>query len=427
MATLNPLVIATQGKGVLGMLRRGEVIRQRYGLTPKRMQAQLSHFVSVLQEFACGATFPITTMTLARNRTVVATYQAQQIEFAAHGYFHKDQTKLSFAEKLKQFQAARQVFEECGIHCNGFRSPYLRTDSETLAALKQAGFDYDSSQALEWEVPGELQTPEYRRVLKFYGAVSAEVYPALPRWVNDLVHIPYCVPDDEAFVDRFHASVERMTELWLSVLKRTYARGQVFTVALHPERISLCEQALVRVLQEARRLPSRIWMTQLYRISDWWKARSQSEIRSTQEANGEMSVTASGPPGLTLLARGVQVTSPAGRWDESYLRAEGSHVRFRATRRPFIGVSAHSPTYLTEFLRQQGFIVEPAENGSSHSFYVDRSHFAYEDEQPLLDEIEQSEFPLVRLGRWPEGARSALCVTGDIDALTLWDYALRLF
>ena len=37
---------------------------------------------------------------------------------------------------------------------------------------------------------------------------------------------------------------------------------------------------------------------------------------------------------------------------------------------------------------------------------------------PLLTQIEQADFPLVRFGRWPNGARSAFNVTGDIDALT---------
>jgi hypothetical protein len=39
--------------------------------------------------------------------------------------------------------------------------------------------------------------------------------------------------------------------------------------------------------------------------------------------------------------------------------------------------------------------------------------------------IEESKRPLVRLGTWPDGARSALAVTGDIDALTIWDFAAR--
>ena len=60
-----------------------------------------------------------------------------------------------------------------------------------------------------------------------------------------------------------------------------------------------------------------------------------------------------------------------------------------------------------------------------YSYYLDRATFTAEDQRPLLAEIEGADKPLVRLGRWPNGARSALAVTGDIDALTLWDYGLR--
>jgi len=34
--------------------------------------------------------------------------------------------------------------------------------------------------------------------------------------------------------------------------------------------------------------------------------------------------------------------------------------------------------------------------------------------------------PLVRFGVWPHGNRSALSITGDIDALTIWDFLNRL-
>ena len=424
---MNPIAIATKGKGVLGMLKRAETIRKKYGLTPKLMERTLAHFVSLLDEFECGATFPITTTTLARSPGVVEKFQSRNIEFAAHGYYHTDQTALSFNQQLDQFVAARRLFAERGIRCYGFRSPYLRSNPQMLAAIKQAGFVYDSSQALAWDVPDEIETHEYRRVLDFYGAVSAQVYPALPRWDNDLVRIPYCLPDDEAFVDRFQTSAPRMIELWMSILNSTVARGEVFTVALHPERILPCQQALVSVLRQARKLQPQVWMTQLYQIAEWWKARARAEVRVSPEGLDETCVTVDGPAGVTLLARHVEVTSPARSWDATYLQAEGPALTFRAPRRPFIGVCPASPAYLTSFLRQQGYIVEPAEDGANHTFYLDRAHFAYEDELPLLVEIEQGDFPLVRLGRWPNGARSALCVTGDIDALTIWDYALRVF
>jgi hypothetical protein len=53
--------------------------------------------------------------------------------------------------------------------------------------------------------------------------------------------------------------------------------------------------------------------------------------------------------------------------------------------------------------------------------------FAAGDELGLLSDLERGTVPLVRLGRWPNGAGSALCLTGDLDALTIWDYALRAF
>jgi hypothetical protein len=57
---------------------------------------------------------------------------------------------------------------------------------------------------------------------------------------------------------------------------------------------------------------------------------------------------------------------------------------------------------------------------------LDQAQFAAEDKCLLLAQIEETDSPLVRLGRWPDGAQSALAVTGDIDALTLWDYGLRM-
>jgi hypothetical protein len=45
----------------------------------------------------------------------------------------------------------------------------------------------------------------------------------------------------------------------------------------------------------------------------------------------------------------------------------------------------------------------------------------------LVQYIEASDSPLLRFGRWPDGAASAISITGDLDALTLQDYAARLW
>jgi hypothetical protein len=57
---------------------------------------------------------------------------------------------------------------------------------------------------------------------------------------------------------------------------------------------------------------------------------------------------------------------------------------------------------------------------------ITRPNTGQVNEVQLIEVIESSPSPLVRYGRWPYGSKSALCISGDLDALTLFDYASRL-
>jgi peptidoglycan/xylan/chitin deacetylase (PgdA/CDA1 family) len=390
------------------------------------MDAVVAHFTNILTQFDCGATFPVTGAALARNPGVVEKYQKQNIELAVHGYHHVDHIRLPLDQQLAAFAKARRLFDERGVACHGFRSPYLRWSADTVAAVKEAGYLYDSSQVVAWETGhGEAHAEAYRRVLDFYGALAAADYPALPRWENGLVRIPYCLPDDEAIVDRLRfQTVEQMGEPWQAILAETYRLGELFTLGLHPERVALCEAALVRTLQKARQLSPGVWIARLDEIARWWIARAEATVSIAADGD-ELGVTIDGPSGVTILARGVDTVTPTAAWDGVYRLVHGTYLKLRADRRPFIGVSASSSPRLAGFLRQQGYIVEQADSSHHHTLYLDRPTFDHKDERPLLAEVERGAQPLVRLGRWPGGARSALCVTGDIDALTIWDYGLR--
>jgi len=61
-------------------------------------------------------------------------------------------------------------------------------------------------------------------------------------------------------------------------------------------------------------------------------------------------------------------------------------------------------------------------SANAQSFYTtfERASFGPEDERPLLAEVDQGDWPVVRLSRWPGGAQCALAITGDVDAFTLW-------
>jgi hypothetical protein len=423
---VGPISTAVKGKGTCVLLERARAIVGRYGLTSAKMEHALSLFANTLQQFECKATFPVTAVALARHSAITERYQAQGIEFAVHGLVHVDHTQLSLNDQRAHFRHARQIFERAGIHVTGFRCPYLRWNADTLTALSECGFTYDSSQALTWDVAGDFETDAYRHVLAFYGAQAAADCPSLPRLTDDVVRIPYCLPDDEALVERLQLTDSgAMTEIWLEMLHRIHDAGELFTLGLHPERIVPCQEALRAVLKRARSFSPAVWIARLDELATWWQALGEATFEVTQEVDGRSQLALKAPPEATVLIRAIEVEAPTQPWAHDYQRVPTNSFSFRGNRRPFIGLAPDSSPALRSFLRQQGYLVEIGADAQSYPFYIHRTGFTPHDERSLLAEIEKGDWPLVRLARWPGGAQSALCVTGDIDAFTLWDYGLR--
>lgn len=423
---MNPVSVALRGKGPFNLARRATNIIGSYGVTPAKMGRALTHFLAILNEFGCCASFPITAAVLERNPRVISKYQERGIEFAIHGYRHIDHCLLSQTEQLAQLEMAMQVFRKAGIQARGFRGPYLHANSDTLLALQNHGLAYDSSQSLWWDVLDGQETSAYRHVLGFYGALSATNYPSLPSLKGGVTCIPYSLPDDEALTNRLSLKMpEQMKALWLAVLHRSYDLGELFTLGLHPERTSLCQKALEAVLAEAQRFDPPVWIARLDEIANWWRARSEASVELAETENGRLRIAVMGPPGTTVLARGVQVEAPTRPWADDYQQVQATTFTIQGHLRPFIGLSPGASSNLYSFVRQQGYIVERGSRADCYAFYLDQARFNSEDQRPLLSQIEESDSPLLRFGRWPNGAHSALAITGDIDALTLWDYGLR--
>jgi peptidoglycan/xylan/chitin deacetylase (PgdA/CDA1 family) len=422
----NPLARAAKAKGGLALIKRIRTIGRRYGLTPVRMDQALARFAQVLRQFNCGVTLPITAIALERYGKIIERYRGQGVEFAVHGYLHVDYSQLLLAEQTAHLVQARRAFSRRGIPCAGFRCPYLRWNQDTLQALIQQGFSYDSSQALAWDVVDGSATDAYQRALEFYGARSASEYPALPRLEGNLVRIPYCLPDDEGIVERLVlSSLDEGGALWRTMLQHTYEMGELFTLGLHPERIAQCQASLVATLASARKLSPAVWTARLDEIAGWWRARFDAQVTVEDVDDDRFEITVQGPPGTTILTRAVQVEAPFRPWTDGYRQVDAPSLVVHAEKRPFIGVAVHSSDQLVRLLRQQGYLVERTTDPTRYSLYLDQSDLAEQDERPLLARMARADGPLVRLGRWPYGARSALAITGDVDALTLWDYGWR--
>jgi len=423
---VNAIAVALQGKGLQKLAQRGTAIIRHYGWTSRRMDRSLARLVAILDQFGCAATFPITAIVAQRHPQLVRRYQERGIEFAIHGHRHVDHSVLAAEAQLAELAQAQEAFSRAGILVSGFRCPYLRWNEGTLGALRQQGLTYDSSQALAWDVLDGLETPAYLREVSFCGALPAAQYPSLPRLTDNLVRIPYSLPDDEGFVDRLALEMPaHMSDLWLKILHRTHQLGELFTIGLHPERAELCEEPLAATLAQARALTPPVWVARLCEISTWWQARSNSSVLMAGDGNDGLRIEVMGPPGVTILARGVKTDIPAMPWMDGYARLLSNRFAVSAPIRPCIGVSVDTSSRLVSFLREQGYVVEVGKEKAHYSHYIDQAQFVAEHERPLLAEIEGAGRPLVRLGRWPDGARSALAVTGDIDAFTWWDFGLR--
>jgi peptidoglycan/xylan/chitin deacetylase (PgdA/CDA1 family) len=422
----------SKSRGTVNLLLRIGSIMGRFGLTPKKFEKMLKRYSAVTRDLGCVPTFPVTAVILKRHPKVIRELVKQGIEFAVHGYVHTDYSVIPLSEQTAHFKKAIDIFRICQVPFAGFRAPFLRISSETPKALGQFEFTYDSSYAVHWNVVDKTYPKQswraYLRVLDFYQSRKAEDYLALPRFVNGIVEIPVSIPDDEAMVDRLGITDAReISKIWRVILQRTYDRGELFTLSLHPERISLCEAALVEVIREARELDPPVWVTTLSKITEWWNERAKFSLKINSQGNGRYGVQAECSEKATLLLRNCKVNAPVSRWSNGYQSVSIRDFVLESPKRPVIGVSPNCSLGAVSFLNREGFVVEQSDQRDNYGVYFNNlAHFKETDEKWLTEELQQSNTPLIRYGRWPNRAKSALSITGDIDSMTLGDFALRI-
>jgi peptidoglycan/xylan/chitin deacetylase (PgdA/CDA1 family) len=419
-----------RAKGLRGLTARVGTIVSRFALDPGRMERYLKHYVGITDRYGIRPTLPITASVLARHPASIAPFVERGVEFAIHGLVHNDHAVVGPADQRTSLAEAMRVFAAAQVPFHGFRSPYLRANAGTEEAARSLGLLYQSNQAVAFDVlpaavtSGPLDA-DYGRALALYGALDATDVAVRPHDRSGLIDIPVAVPDDEIFVDRLRLGPEAQASAWLAILDTTQAHGDLFTVQLHPERIFDCAFALEAVLREARRSRPQVWMASLQEIARWWLRRGQARLGVRELGEDRFQVSLNGPTEATLLARGLDRPGMT-RWHGLDAVVAERDFEVRARRKPVVGVSLRTPEAVLDFLREEGFPAERSDDPSHVGAHVDVGTETW-SEPALVKEIEATPGPLVRLSRWPAEARSALAVTGDIDAMTLQDFAFRLW
>lgn len=420
------VVVSLRSRGAVGSAARTAAVLSRFGATASAMAGRLERYRAIAASFGARPTWPATACVLARHPDMLRRYADDGAELAVHGLVHGDHALYDYETQRETIARAVAIFERAGLAPVGFRGPYLRYNDATLRVLRELGFRYHSSQAFAFPrydasgnpLPGNRA---YELALELYAARDAARLAVRPRFRDGLVDIPVAIPDDEIILERLRLDEAAATAEWLRIFEHSYARGDLFTIQLHPERILELEGALRATLAAAARRRPRVFHARLDEIADWWRRRGSFALAVRRSGPGSVRVHLDADPDARLVTRGLAVAGEL--WDGDTLVERGS-FEVASERMPVVGLSHRTPPQVRAFLSEEGLPFEDSEDPRAYGAYVDVGDGDW-SETALLESIQRSPGPLVRLGRWPNGARSALAVTGDIDALTLKDFVMR--
>lgn len=406
---------------------------QRYGITSAKARKRTLDCVKFLANHDCYPTFPTPGRVVRQNTAFCQELQDLGSELAVHGYDHIDFHSLSKEEARHQFVRATQAYEQSGIQSEGFRCPYLSYSEELLPAIPDGMFKYSSNKAIWWNVVpmenGNGANAIFDSLSKFYRARSAEATVSTPTITKNVVEIPASLPDDLQLYDGLKLGAQGLAQSWLKMLHQIHRRGEMFVLLFHPESFYCCALAFESILSAAKQLEPAVWLTRLRDVSDWWweKANFKVELLSDSANSSRLHLHFDCSQRATVLMRNIETSAPTHPWYEDYRVLDSRECQVVATPRPFVGALPGVPADTIAFLREQGYIVETGEQASQCGVHLDVPTVARLNSQvELIAYIESTSAPLVRFWRWPDEHRSALCITGDLDALSLLDYATRL-
>ena len=416
-------------RGLRYTFHRSIALLKRYGFDSTRTKKRVKDGVDFLAQFGCQPTLPVPGQVVSKNGQFCRDLQESGVEFAVHGHDHMDFRALTPEEASHQFVMAEDAFRRNGIQFEGFRCPYLSYSDNLLSAIPNGAFKYSSNRAIWWDVVdrkvASKETAVFGKLQHFYRAESSNATVAIPRLNGHIVEIPASLPDDIQLLDGLKLGEKGLAEAWTEILRLTHRRGEVFTLLFHPELFGECKPAFENILTNARLLRPDVWVAPLREVSRWWLEKSRFSTKVNDDASGlQMTFECSGR--ATVLIRNVQTVELTHPWDAGYSVLEGRSVTVNGGQHPFIGISPTIPDKTKAFLSEQGYILDTSHEAPGCGLYLDSESLSkFNNELQLVEYIELSPAPLVRFWRWPNEAKSVLCVTGDLDATSLVDYATR--
>lgn len=428
---MNLVTYLLKSRGPVNAAQRLPTIASRFGITCDKMDRALNGYVDLAETVGSAPSLAVTGNLVERYPAVFTRLAERGAELAIHGFVHTDYASLPLDRQREDMSRTLTAFERLGIDVTGFRGPYLRWNDDSVTAAKEIGLTYGSNRAVAWDVlPERVCGSEAMRVyekgLRLYGAKPENEAQSLPAIVNGLLDLPASLPDDEALVDRLRLTPDERAEAWSAVLERVYDLGEMFVFILHHERLQFCRAALSTMLSRTKLRQPAVWTATMREIAAWWTERSESMLSLENVGDCEYRIAGPDDARYTILARNVEPSDSFAPWYGGYYAAlSRTDITVKARKRPAIGLGPEAPAALEEYLLSEGFIVTRNDLADCGVVLEGWHAFGEPDKRRVLDEIEASDAPLVRLWRWPNGARCALSLSGDVDSMNLVDFLRR--
>ena len=427
---MNLIAYLLKSRGLVNSMQRLPTIATRFGVSTAKMDRALNRYVDIANAYGTVPTLAVTANLIERHPRVFERLSERGAELAIHGWVHTDYRALDADQQRAHIKRGLAAFAQRGIPVEGFRCPYVRWNEDSITTAKELGLQYGSNRTVAWDVVptddgiSQRALEAYRKGLRLYGSSEAASIVSLPSLVNGLLDLPASLPDDEALVDRLRTTPERREQIWRGILDEVYALGEMFVLILHHERLALCRSALEAVLTHTQGRQPHVWLASLAEISAWWRRRAAFRLQIDLTAEGTYRIIAPDDPDIAVVARGVDGGAALRPWFGDYQMARGSHFSVRTPKRPAISVDEDASPALVQFLADEGYVVE---RGAGDCSLHLGGWQAFEDtgKRAVMAAIDVSDAPLVRIWRWPRGARCAMSLTGDVDSMTIVDFIRR--
>lgn len=439
---MNLVAFSIRTKGAHNFARRLWTVFARFGFTDDRSRRTLLSILATVRQYGGNPTFFIPAVVLQRHPELIHEIALCGAEIGIHGYVHNDYRSLSDASQHQQTQQAMAVFNDVHLPFQGFRNPYLGWTEDSVRSFEKLGFSYDSNEAVVHDV---LDTSKlspticagFEKSLSLFQAIAPSAYTLRPHFEGDLARIPTSIPDDEMLYDRIRITNQAaLGDLWSEVMRRVYDLGGIYVLNLHPERGVLCKPALNRLLSFSQKQVLPVWVASLRNIEQWWREHKQFSFSLQPAGEATWSVETTCTTRATVLARHLTVDGTSTtEWSGHESCIEGRDFTVHAATCPCIALSPQTSQVVEDFLLEQGYPVQRAESAQAqgYSLYLDMPDGLgtsraeqIEQRSALVAEVESLEKPLLRFGLWPDRARAALSITGDIDSITIQDFFLRI-